>query len=70
MTKKRKRTGPEIVPETFEPARDGEEVEELAKDLLGKAIKGELEAKDREVWLDNGHKILHWLRAQFAGLAE
>ncbi len=40
-------------------------IESISKDLLSKALAGQLTPADLKVWRESGHLILHWLRLQF-----
>ena len=40
-------------------------MDEMAKQLISKAIEGKLTEQDRRMWRKNGHLFIHWLRQQF-----
>lgn len=41
------------------------DVENVSKELLQRAVDGKVTEKDRQVWSENGHLVVHWLREKF-----
>jgi len=66
MTAKKKGMLPNMAAEKLEGRE--QEVEAMAKQVLQRAVNGELDRGDLELWHREGHYLITWLRAQFEAL--